>query len=64
MNAIAPANASITMCIATQATALEQGKIEGAVDVAVLSSALDLEKEMAADILKSLGLGQNLDLLA
>lgn len=45
---------SSTTGLATLATAMSQTKLEGAVDVAVLKKAIDIQKESAAQLLQSL----------
>lgn len=43
-----------TTGLATLATAMSQTKLEGAVDVAVLKKAIDIQKESAAQLIQSL----------
>ena len=43
-----------TTGLATLATAMSQTKLEGAVDVAVLKKAIDIQKESAAQLLQTL----------
>ena len=42
---------------------LEADKIEGAVNVALLDKALDLQQELAAQLLETMGIGQNIDIV-
>ena len=61
--AINPAgNGSMIMSIADQATALQAAQLQNRVDTAVLSEALDAQKQMATELLQTLGIGQNLDI--
>jgi hypothetical protein len=43
-----------TTGLATLATAMSQTKLEGAVDVAVLKKAIDIQKESAVQLIQSL----------
>ena len=43
-----------TTGLATLATAMSQTKLEGAVDVAVLKKAIDIQKESVAQLLQNL----------
>ncbi|NVZ10136.1 YjfB family protein [Allochromatium humboldtianum] len=45
---------SSTTGLATLATAMSQTKLEGAVDVAVLKKAIDIQKESVAQLLQNL----------
>ena len=63
--AINPAgNGSMIMSIADQETALQAAELQNRVDTAVLSEALDAQKQMATELLQTLGIGQNLDIEA
>ena len=63
--AINPAgNGSMIMSIANQATALQAAQLQNRVDTAVLSEALDTQKQLATELLQTLGIGQNLDIEA
>ena len=60
---VSPAgNGSMIMSIVNQATALQAAQLQTSVDVAVLSNALDVQKELAAELIQSMGVGQNVDI--
>ena len=47
--------------MAAQATILKEAQLQSEVDAAILADALDLQEELMTDLLKSLGIGQNVD---
>ena len=60
---VSPAGSgSMIMSIINQATALQAAQLQNSVDVAVLSKALDVQKSLAAELLQSLDVGQNVDI--
>ena len=59
--AVFPAGNDISLSIATQATVQKEAELQRAVNVAVLSEALDVQKEFVSELLQSLGIGQNVD---
>ena len=62
---VSPAgNGSMIMSIADQATALQAAQLQNRLDTAVLSEALDTQKQLATELLQALGIGQNLDIEA
>jgi hypothetical protein len=52
------------MSIAEQAMILEQAQVQIELNAATLSTALDVQEEIVAELLESLGIGQNLDITA
>ena len=60
---VSPAGSgSMIMSIIDQALALQATQLQNSVDVTVLSKALDVQKSLAAELLQSLGVGQNVDI--
>jgi len=53
---------SMIMSIIDQGTALQTAQLQSKIDVAVLSNALDVQKELAAELIQSMGVGQNVDI--
>jgi len=49
--------------IAAQAMALKQEQLQNEVSVALLSDALKIQEELMTDLLQSLGIGQNVDIV-
>ena len=49
--------------IAGHATILKEAQLQTEVNVAILSDALDFQKELATELLQSLGIGQNIDII-
>ncbi|MBW1804150.1 MAG: YjfB family protein [Deltaproteobacteria bacterium] len=47
--------------MAAQATVLKEAQLQNEVDAAILSEALDLQEALMTDLLKSRGIGQNVD---
>jgi len=60
--AVTPGGSGLATSIATQATILSEAQVQNAVGVALLSKALDVQKTAAAELLKLLGIGQNVDI--
>ena len=61
--AVSPAGSGIITSIATQATVLKEAQLQNEVDVALLSDALEVQEELMTDLLQSLGIGQNVDIV-
>ena len=61
--AVTPTGNDIIASIAAQATILRKPQLQTAVNVAILSDALDFQKEAATKLLQSLGIGQNVDVI-
>jgi hypothetical protein len=62
MNEISAACSGLTISIASPAGAESQNQLQEAVTMRVLADTLAFQKTIAADLLKSMGIGQNLDL--
>ena len=56
-----PAGNGVSPSIAAQATIQKQAELQRAVNVAVLSEALDVQTEFVSELLPSLGVGPNVD---
>jgi hypothetical protein len=52
---------SMVMSIIDQGAALQTTQLQSKIDVAVLSNALNVQKELAAELIQSMGVGQNVD---
>ena len=63
MTVTSTGNGSIIMSIAAQAMALKDAQLQSAVNVAVLSDALEVQEEFITELLQSLGVGQNVDVI-
>jgi hypothetical protein len=50
------------LSIINQATALQTAQLQNSVNIAVLSNALDVQKDLAAELIQSMGVGQNVDI--
>ncbi len=61
--AVSPAGSGIITSIATQATVLKEAQLQNEVNVALLSDALEVQEELMTDLLQSLGIGQNVDIV-
>jgi len=61
--AVSPAGTSIITSIATQAMVLKEAQLQSEVNVALLSDALEIQEELMTDLLQSLGIGQNVDIV-
>jgi hypothetical protein len=59
--AVFPVGNGVSSSIATQATIQKQVELQRAVDVAVLSEALEVQTEFVSELLRSLGVGKNVD---
>ena len=53
----------IITSITTQATVLKEAQLQNEVNVALLSDALEVQEELMTDLLQSLGIGQNVDIV-
>lgn len=58
-----PEGSGIIMSIATQAAALKAAQLKISVNAAILSDALDFQEEFVTELLQSLGIGQNVDVV-
>ena len=56
-------NSSITMSIVTQAIALKEEQLQSDVNVALLANALDVQEGLVTEVLQSLEIGQNVDII-
>jgi hypothetical protein len=64
MMAVSPAgNGSTTMSIVKQAIALKEAQLQSDVNVALLANALDVQEELVTEVLQSLEIGQNVDII-
>jgi len=61
--AVSPAESGIITSIATQAMVLKEAQLQNEVNVALLSDALEVQEELVTDLLQSLGIGQNVDVV-
>ena len=61
--AVSPSGSGIITSIATQATVLKDAQLQNEVNVALLSDALEVQEELMTDLLQSLGIGQNVDIV-
>jgi hypothetical protein len=64
MNEISAICSGLTPAISSQEGAELPNQLQEAVAIQVLADTLDFQKSLAAELLKSLGIGQNLDLEA
>jgi hypothetical protein len=60
---ISPAGQGIITAIATQAMILKEAQLQNDMNVALLSEALEVQEEVFTDLLQSLGIGQNVDIV-
>jgi hypothetical protein len=58
-----PEGSGIIMSIATQAAALKAAQLQISVNAAILSDALEVQEQLVTDLLQSLGIGQNVDVV-
>ena len=63
MDVISTGNSSISMSIVAQAMAVKEEQLEGDLGLVLLSNTLDFQEEMAAELLKIMGIGQNVDVI-
>ena len=63
MNVSGAGNGSMIMSIVNQAMALKNTQLQSEVNVAVLSEALDVQEELVTELLESLDVGQNIDII-
>ncbi len=61
--AVTPTRNGIIASIAAQATILKEAQLQTDVNVAILSDVLDFQEELAAKLVQSLGIGQNVDVI-
>ncbi len=61
--AVTPTRNGIIASIAAQATILIEAQLQTDVNVAILSDVLDFQEELATNLLQSLGIGQNVDVI-
>ena len=61
--AVSPIGTGMVAPLATQATVLKQEQLQNEVSVALLSDALKIQEELMTDLLQSLGIGQNVDIV-
>ena len=59
MNVNSTGSSSISMSIVAQAMAVEEEQLEENLNLVLLSNALDFQEEMATELLKIMGIGQN-----
>jgi hypothetical protein len=52
----------MTMSLASQASALKSTQLKSEVNMALLDQALDLQKEVATELLEYMHIGQNVDI--
>ncbi len=62
MNDISATCSALTGSIASQSSAESPDQLQQAVTLRVLADTLVFQKSVAAELLKSMGIGQNLDL--
>jgi hypothetical protein len=60
---IHPHGSSIVSSMAAQATAQKESQVQSEVNIALLSDALEIQEELMTGLLKSLGIGQNVDIV-
>jgi hypothetical protein len=60
---IHPYGSSIVSSMATQATAQKESQVQSEVNIALLSDALEIQEELMTRLFKSLGIGQNVDMV-
>ncbi len=53
----------MTTSIAAQATVLKEAQLQSEVNVALLSDALETQEDLVSALLRSLGIGQNVDIV-
>ena len=58
-----PSGSGMITSIATQAMVLKTAQLQNDVNVALLSEALEVQEEVVTDLLQSLGIGQNVDIV-
>ncbi len=63
MNVSAAGNGGIVMSIVNQAMALKEAELQNDVNVALLSEALDVQEELVTELVESLDVGQNVDII-
>ena len=63
MNVSGSGNGSMIMSIVNQTMALKNTQLQSEVNVAVLSEALDVQEELVTELLESLDVGQNIDII-
>ena len=60
---IHPYGSSVVSSMAAQATAQKESQVHSEMNIALLSDALEIQEELMTGLLKSLGIGQNIDIL-
>lgn len=60
---VTPTGNGIIASIAAQAMILKEAQLQTDVNVAILSDVLDFQEELAAKLVQSLGIGQNVDVI-
>ncbi len=60
--AVSPASGIISSIVA-QAMVLKEAQLQSEVNAALLSDALEVQEEIITDLLQSLGIGQNVDIV-
>lgn len=63
MLAVSPAGSGIITSIATQAMVLKETQLQNEANAALLSDTLEIQEELVSDLLQSLGIGQNVDVV-
>ena len=60
---IHPYGSSVVSSMAAQATTQKESQVQSEMNIALLSDALEIQEELMTGLLKSLGIGQNIDIL-
>ena len=59
-----PYGTGIVSSMAAQATALKESQVQSEVNITLLADAMELQEELMTGLLQSLGIGQNIDIVA
>jgi hypothetical protein len=60
---IHPHGSSMISSIAAQAAALKESDVQNEVDIKLLVDAMEIQEDLMAGLLQSLGIGQNIDVV-
>ena len=60
---IHPYGSSVVSSMAAQVTTQKESQVQSEMNIALLSDALEIQEELMTGLLKSLGIGQNIDIL-
>ena len=60
---IHPYGNSMISSMAAQASALKESQVQSEVNITLLADAMELQEDLMAGLLQSLGIGQNIDVV-